>query len=542
MMSRKGKMKDAAMVLDEGRVRIGGAVGEAAARVSRRLLEAPFSSLEWLRADLTGEKVTEFDDEYGHAWHRPFKNYSGDISGRFLEAMALSAPQNRPTLLVSRLVDEILQRQHADGSFCSSGPLDWSQPIDFGAGMYAAKMMPALWGNSRMLCGLIEAARAFDSAPVLNSARRLGDFYHTIEPRFTAAGRISEYTGGDTFAAGYAICYYPAMEGLVKLYRLCGEPKYLDTAIRMAAFYARFDTIPIDHSHGMLCNQVGLLLLHEATGEHDYLDRVESRWEALVAGDYINAAGGILEKCRPRFFRDEGCALVDWLRLNLDLARITGKHRYWAMAERVLHNHLLQNQTASGGFGHRVMIKDDYQSTGFAAEQEEAVWCCTYHGLTGFQLLAGHLCQDRPDGISIPLALDFEVSDEDRRVSSRITESGLAGELFRQQVTLARPARVRVRLPAWARVSARSSTGGPAPAVAEHGGWLSTVEEVGEVTWVYQGGVRYETRHGLAEGKSSPAIRAAYLGPRLLARIEDEPPAPLSDQARGRNVTFSLAP
>jgi hypothetical protein len=32
----------------------------------------------------------------------------------------------------------------------------------------------------------------------------------------------------------------------------------------MAAFYERFDQIPIDHAHGMLCNQVALLLLFEA--------------------------------------------------------------------------------------------------------------------------------------------------------------------------------------------------------------------------------------------------------------------------------------
>ena len=39
-----------------------------------------------------GEKASEFDDAgWGHILFRPFKNYSGDISGRFIEIMAMNA-------------------------------------------------------------------------------------------------------------------------------------------------------------------------------------------------------------------------------------------------------------------------------------------------------------------------------------------------------------------------------------------------------------------------------------------------------------------
>ena len=66
-----------------------------------------------------------------------------------------------------------------------------------------------------------------------------------------------------------------------------------------------------------------------------------------------------------KFGRDEGCAIADWLRLNLALGRVTGKARYWAMAERTLHNHFLQNQTPKGGFGHRDMLCDKDGVYGF---------------------------------------------------------------------------------------------------------------------------------------------------------------------------------
>jgi hypothetical protein len=108
-----------------------------------------------------------------------------------------------------------------------------------------------------------------------------------------------------------------------------------------------------------------------------------SRWDELVEGGYINPAGGIPEKCRVKFGRDEGCAIADWLRLNLELARVTGKARYWAMAERTLHNHFLQNQSSKGGFGHRGLLCDDDGVYGFGKGIEESTWCCTYHGELG---------------------------------------------------------------------------------------------------------------------------------------------------------------
>ena len=66
-----------AAAADGPRVVLGGDVGRAATSCAYRFLGDPFNSLPWLRADLTGEKVTEFDDLWDHAMHRSFKNYSG---------------------------------------------------------------------------------------------------------------------------------------------------------------------------------------------------------------------------------------------------------------------------------------------------------------------------------------------------------------------------------------------------------------------------------------------------------------------------------
>ena len=273
----------AADAADAPMVVLGGEVGVADKASLVRFRSAPFDSLPWIRADLSGEKASEFDEAgWGHLLFRPFKNYSGDISGRFIEIMAMNARGDynvHPAF--KELLAEVPKHQRPGGYFAASGRIDWQMPIDH-KDIYKSIMMPALWGNARLLCGLVEASRAFpDDGPVQATARRLGDFYVGLVPRFTNPERIREYTGGGTYAAGYVTCYFPAMEGLVKLHTLTGERKYLEAAATMAAFYKSFDKLPIDHAHGMLCNQVSLVLLYEATNDASYLERVEKRWDEL---------------------------------------------------------------------------------------------------------------------------------------------------------------------------------------------------------------------------------------------------------------------
>ena len=90
---------------------------------------------------------------------RPFKQYSGDISERFIEIMAMNT---RGSLAVhpalKNLLEEAIKQERSSGYFCSSGVIDWKQPIDYteeGTPSDYGQKMPALWGNVRILCGLV---------------------------------------------------------------------------------------------------------------------------------------------------------------------------------------------------------------------------------------------------------------------------------------------------------------------------------------------------------------------------------------------------
>lgn len=505
-------------------ITLGGEVGAAAEANMARFRSSPFDSVPWLRADLTGENAPEFNKivEEGMPF-RPFKEYSGDISGRFIEIMALNAqgsPVMNPAFL--ELLKEVPKHQRAGGYFCASGEINWQQPIDRNSKGESIVMMPALWGNARILCGLVEACCVFpENKEILATVKKLGDFYTGIVPRFTDPARMTEYISGTSYASGYVTCWFPAMEGLVKLSDLTGDKKHLNAAMTIATFYKSIDRIPLDHSHGMLCCQVSLVLLFEATKDASYLERVEKRWDELVQGGYINPAGGILEKCQLVDVRDEGCAEADWLRLNLELGRVTRKARYWDMAERLLNNQFLQNQTATGGFGHHTVLCDKEGVRGFGGRVLESTWCCDYHGQIGFVKLRSHVMERNAAGLTCNLALEFSAKGAAGTVKSTLSAGASAGEVMRQRIQLdGMPASVvRMRQPQWAdAVTAIAADGSAVPLIVKNG-YCATQKPVKSVEFVYVGGVYAEGRrcNRLPKGPVAGQPFALGFGPMLFA-------------------------
>lgn len=183
-------------------VTLGGEAGAAEKEISDRLNTHPFTSLAWLRADLTGEQITAHDDEWGHEHHRPFKQFSGDISGRYIEIMALDDVNSPEThALMKELIEVAFEQQREGGYFYASGEVDWDNALDKELGPKI--FHPALWWNARMLVGLIEAYLAGKDPAVLSAAEKLGDFYVNTLPLFTDPSRKDEYLNPGLYYSNY---------------------------------------------------------------------------------------------------------------------------------------------------------------------------------------------------------------------------------------------------------------------------------------------------------------------------------------------------
>ncbi len=445
--------------------KLGGRIGAMQARSQNRLWGSEFDE-KFLIADL------DFNQE------RWFTNYSGDISGRFLECMALSGKETAGShKALAYMLENIPENQREDGHFGIE--MDFGGPID--SLEEVPRMMPILWGNARMLPALVEAWLTFGKEALLESAKKLGDFYLAVAKDMADPNRIEEYRASGTYAPGYATCYFPAMEGLMRLYWATGQEKYFREAQRMALFRREygFDSLPIEHSHGFLCSVYGLLLLAWEDREGEWLSMAQRDWENLVDGGYVLPSGGLLEKAVHGYALDEGCSQADWLRVNLLFYCLTEQSRYLDMAERVLYNQMRINQCEAGGFGHRRGLYDAHGVAGYGKYHAEAVWCCAFHGAAALLNLKSCVLLEEGGGgtLQIPLLLDFIAGND--RAEVAFQECGSAGgtaagrRKWKLSVSLKgeEAMTIRLRVPDWARDFQVCGTGGEA--VEAKDGWVT---------------------------------------------------------------------
>jgi hypothetical protein len=378
------------VLLPEARdVELSGPWGRQLQRGLDRLSQDPFT-VDWLLADVSFKM------------NRIFTNYSGDVSGRFLELASLTSPRGKfvPSALRPVLGD-VARYQRADGHF--GVEVDLGKPLTKGS-----PPIPMLWGNARLLVGLVTAAREFNDPNLLQAAKRLGDFYVTSASQLCSPAREADYHSSGTYGDGYTCCYFPVIESLALLYRATKDERYLDQAKRVAGFFQKFDVLPVDHSHGNLCAWRGILDLYDLTRDRAYLDRARAKYDAAVRGGYVWPGGGVGEHWYVFFEGDEGCSESDWLRFCLELWRHTGETRYLDMAERLLENQYAADQCSNGGYGMRRFDGDAAGPIGTRGPLEEWPFCCSFHGPLGLHFLKKYLAAGSDDGIFLNFLTDFK--------------------------------------------------------------------------------------------------------------------------------------
>lgn len=326
---------------------------------------------------------------------RRFTEFSGDVSGRYLGALATVAQfEGKAFPELDRVAARIVKLQKEDGHF--------GDP--FSTNEVTTSDMATMWGNGRLLIGLLEYYRLNPSPAVLACARRLGDCFVKLGPRFNDPAIVRKFSGDQTFV-GY-ICWTQIIEGLVELNRVTHDEKYLELAGQIAANTHRY---PREHSHGFVSALRGILELYRVTHDDQWLKKVETEWEGIIASGNLLPQGALPEIFKPMIARDEGCAEADWLRLNLGLWAETRNPRYLDHAELTLFNEFFFNQFTAGDFGHHELT-----ANGIGPGHARAWWCCTFHGLRTFPEIfraAFHaeptrLCYDLPvDGQGITTGL-----------------------------------------------------------------------------------------------------------------------------------------
>jgi DUF1680 family protein len=398
---------------------------------------------------LTTRGVPAFTDEMILAdvtldTRRRFYDFSGDLSGRYLEALSVLPAPGRPRESLDKLAAAILKNQRSDGRLGRSD-------LAFAANEIAREHMALLWGNGRLLVGLMRYYEVTGNAPALAGARRLANFLLAVREAAKRPEVAKRLEGQGAF--GY-ICFTQLTEGLSLLGHATGERRYFDAA---AEIFALLPPRGVQHSHGYLTTLRGALQLAELSGDAALQGRVEKFWEELVASsDYI-VDGSVLEyfgwgdpanapllseakMASGGLPRNEGCGLADVVRLTLQLFRMTGKLAYLEQGERCFVNAFSHNQFATGDFGSRVWFEDGFTPT---SSVDRAWWCCTMYGYRAFRDVLDNVVSVQDDLLSVHM---FEDIDWRQWAELRLRKNAVGATI---DIDKPFAGTLRVRMPQW---------------------------------------------------------------------------------------------
>ena len=182
---------------------------------------------------------------------RRFYNFSGDLSGRYIEVMSLMQKSSNIPFLRD-LAKSVLKYQQTDGRF-------GDPKLVFSAEQIGKQHMALLWGNGRLLLGLLTYYNYSHDPEILASAVKAGDFFIKVHGVCATPAIVRKLDG---FGATGIICLTQYTESLVLLSKMTGDPKY---AVKAAELYKLLPERGIQHSHGYLTTLRGVLMLYDYT-------------------------------------------------------------------------------------------------------------------------------------------------------------------------------------------------------------------------------------------------------------------------------------
>jgi uncharacterized protein len=272
-----------------------------------------------------------------------------------------------------------------------------------------------VWAHKYNLIGLITYMRYTGNLEPLPACRRMADLL--CKTFGDAPGQR------DIIPAGHHKGMAPTsvLEPMVLLYRLTGEPRYLDFCkyilraweqpkgpkiISTLLTAKRVDKVGNGKAYEMLSCLNGALELYRTTGDTNLLTACLNAWQDIVQNRlYLTGAASYGE-----FFRDdfdlpnvanvgETCVTVTWLQFNAQLLRLTGEARFADQLERVVLNQLFGAQRCDGsGWGYYVQMegKKPYSSTLDGH-------CCLSSGPRGVALIPTFATSTDADGVVVNL-------------------------------------------------------------------------------------------------------------------------------------------
>jgi hypothetical protein len=312
---------------------------------------------------------------------------TGDLTGRLLEFLSCAEGidgNNDSRLDV--LFERILKQRRPSGVIGRFGPSvrnpdpenDWLQTAC----------------AQRLSCGLMRYFDLTGDARALDAAVGLGNRLWNVRD------------GWRKFMKDTQSCNFYAWmsEFFAQLYATTAEPRWLEFCGVIRDHIGLCDDKHI-HAHMFLSTLRGLQRMALATGDVSWNEKAEENRRRIIERHYEMPDGCVCEGF-PHSGRNEGCAIADWLILNLN-AGLLGAPDAYEKAERIFWNALSFNQSVTGGFGHRPLTGNGYGVEGMS----ECWWCCVHDAGMAMSEYARHAVTFRNGAVHVNLLVPgrFEV-------------------------------------------------------------------------------------------------------------------------------------
>ena len=272
-----------------------------------------------------------------------------------------------------------------------------------------------VWAHKYNLLGLITYVRYTGNTAPLTTCRRMADLLCTT---------FGEEPGKrDIIKSGPQVGMAPTsvLEPMVLLYRLTGEPRYLDFCkyilraweqphgpkiISTLLTTKRVNKIGNGKAYEMISCFNGILEYYRTTGDPEAWQACLYAWEDIVKYRlYLTGTASYWEHFHDDYdlpnnnIMGETCVTVTWLQFNAQLLRLTGEARFADQLENVVLNQLLGAQQCDGGaWGYYVQLEGRKPYTSNLDGQ-----CCLSSGPRGVALIPTFATTTDADGIVLNL-------------------------------------------------------------------------------------------------------------------------------------------
>ena len=389
--------------------------------------------------------------------HRPGRQaWDGEHVGKWLHAATLAwvfsgDPELRRKL--DLVAAELVKCQLPDGYLGTYVAKDYWTSWD-------------VWAHKYNLLGLITYMRYTGNLAPLPACRRMGDLLcETFGD--TPAKRDIIVAGEHNGLAPTSV-----LEPMALLYRLTGEPRYLDFCHYILRAWEQPNGPKIvstllsqqgvtkvgdAKAYEMLSCLNGALELYRTTGETNLLTASLDAWQDIVAHRlYVTGAASYCEVFHDDFDLPnnnnvgETCVTVTWLQFNAQLLRLTGEARFAEQLEHVVLNQLFGAQQPDGkAWGYYVQMEGKKP---YSAALDGH--CCLSSGPRGIALIPTFAFTTDADGAVVNLfetgSAQLHLRDGTPLTLKLATQFPASGEVtIRVEPDQPREFSLKLRIPAW---------------------------------------------------------------------------------------------